>query len=77
MENPFDGEGFSRLPLDGDDAAQHRHMLRDLSEAWPAIDEAVTLVRAVRILFNVIKFGGPVALGAAMAGAWAKSQGWL
>lgn len=75
MSNKFDGEGFSKAPLEGEEAARHRHMFKDVSKSWVNIDGASTFVNAVKVLASVLKVGGTVLLFAAMVGAWARSQG--
>lgn len=77
MSNKFDGDGFSKEPLSGGEAAKHRHMFKEVSESWVNIDGASTFVNGVKILGAIIKVGGPVALFSAGLGLLAKAQGWL
>lgn len=76
-DHRFDGEGFAQTPIDGEEAARHRHMYREVSREWVPISGAVTVVNAIRIIAAVIKVGGPVGLLALGAGAYAKAQGWI
>ena len=73
----FDGDGFSKEPIEGDEAARHRHMFKDVSDGWVSIGSAVAVVKAIAIVSSVIKVGGPVMVLALGVGAYAKSQGWL
>ena len=77
MDDRFDGKGFDKSPIEGDEAAKHRHMFKDVSEQWLSLDSAATLVRAISILASVIRVAGPVGLLAVGAGAFAKTQGWI
>lgn len=73
----FDGDGFSKEPIEGDEAARHRHMYKEVSDGWVNIDSTITVIRAISVLSTVMKVGGPVALTAAVTGAYLKSQGWF
>ena len=77
MTNKFHGEGFSKEPIEGDEAARHRHMYKEVSEEWVSIDGAATVARAIGIIANVIKVGGPVMAVMLAFGAYAKSMGWF
>jgi hypothetical protein len=77
MTGKFHGDGFSETPLDGKEAAQHRHMYNEVSEEWESIDAAATLVRAFSVVSNIVKVGTPITIFAIGFGAYAKAQGWM
>lgn len=84
-KDKFHGIGFEQSPLDGEEAAKHRHMFYELNSNWCRIDEEIIgtmkdasiVVRAMRILSNLIKLGGPILVASLAAGAFASSQGWF
>lgn len=73
----FNGKGYSTTPITGDEAAQHRHMFASVSENWTAVKKIVTVINAVGVIYDVIKFFGPVILTLAGVGYFLKSQGWI
>jgi hypothetical protein len=81
----FDGNGFSRDPIEGDEAARHRHMFHVLTNDFVRIDpetvlnmkHASTLVEAGKILKQVVVVGGSLGSVAFAFAVFAKSQGWL
>lgn len=77
MNELFDGEGFSQTPIDGQEAAQFRHMLHVISREWVPLSNAVTVTRAIAIIGQTIKLGVPALAGAAMLGVYLKTQGFL
>lgn len=84
-QDKFDGGGFKETPLEGKEAAQHRHMFHELNRNWIKIDpdtletmkDAATIANAFQILSGIVKVGGPVGLAFLAIGAFAKSEGWL
>lgn len=77
MTDRFNGDGFRRDLIDGEEAAKHRHMFQEVNRSWVSLDGAVTVVKAITIIGSIIKVGGPVAVATLAAGAFAKTQGWL
>ena len=83
MSGNFSGEGFEKGVIDGEEAARHRHMFHVLNGGYiqisadllAAMQNINTVLKAVTIFYNVIRFGGPVALCMAGAGMWLKSKG--
>lgn len=73
----FNGRGYSKSPITGDEAAQHRHMYASVSLDWLALKKFVTVINAVGVIYDVIKFFGPVILTLAGVGYFLKSQGWI
>jgi hypothetical protein len=85
MAKQFDGKGYDQSDFKEHERAELRHLYRVMDENFVPIDEntlqtmkdGTTLVQGVKILGQIIKIGGPVTLAGLMAGAFAKSQGWL
>lgn len=85
MGEQFDGKGFDKGEFTPEERAVIRHLTRVLQENFREMDDATlkavydgaTLVRAVVILYSIVKVGGPVGLVALGAGAFLRSQGWL
>lgn len=71
----FHGKGYSTDPLDGDEAARFRHMYASVSQDWSSIKKLITVINAVAIVHDVIKYLGPVLLTAAGIGFYLKTQG--
>lgn len=77
MSDHFDGDGFDKSPIEGQDAAKVRHMLHALEEHWSTLSSVGTVVSAVSVISTVIKVGGPVLIGAAILGTTLKIGGWI
>jgi hypothetical protein len=77
MAKKFGGDGFSTDPLDGEEAARHRHMFQVVDDQWVSVGDAIALIRAFSIIASILKVGGPIAIAMYALGAFAKSQGWL
>lgn len=81
----IDGKGFSKDPIEGDEASQHRHMLHIFSEHFIKLDpdtiknmnDGSKLIEAAKILRSIMKVATPLALFAFGLAVFAKSQGWL
>lgn len=71
----FHGKGYSDSPLTSEELSKHRHMSAEISEAWPTISQIVTVASAIKIIYNVLKIGGPVLFFMMVVGAYLKSQG--
>ena len=76
MSERFDGKGFDKDPIEGDEAARHRHMFKDVSENWVQLDDATTFIRAAKMLPGLMKvivacgvFGAIVAVLVKLGGA--------
>lgn len=63
----FNGEGFKDSPLEGPEAAQHRHMYHEVAAAWPNLKQANLVLKAGKILI-----GAGLAIGATL-----QYLGWL
>lgn len=77
MSEHFDGDGFDKSPIDGDEAAKVRHMLHAINKHWATLSNVGTVVNAISILSTAIKFGMPVLAAMTLIGAALKSQGWI
>lgn len=81
----FNGNGFDPSEFSEDERRRIRHMYSVLNanfrmmdqKTFEAVTDGATLVFAIRIMFSIIKVGGPVGLVGLGAGAFARSQGWL
>lgn len=81
----FDGKGFKDGPIEGTEAAQHRHMFHELDRNYVKVDEtlmdtmqnAATIANAFKIISAIIKVGAPLGIVAMASGALAKSWGLL
>lgn len=81
----YDGAGFSRDPIEGEEAARHRHMFHVFSRDFLKVDpdvisnmkNASTLVEAGKVLNQIIKIGAGLGTAAFVVALFAKSQGWL
>jgi len=84
-ENQFHGSGFEGSEFREDERRRFRHMLYILdanfkqidAKTFNALSDGATLVLGIRILFSIIKVGGPVGLFGLGFGAFARSQGWI
>ena len=81
----FDGSGFKEGPIEGPEAAKHRHMFHELDRNYVKVDEglletmenAETVANAFKILSAVIKYGTPIGIAAMALGAFSRSWGVL
>lgn len=71
----FHGKGYSTNPINGDEAAQFRHMLASVSTDWGTVKKLITVINAINIIYDVIKYCGPVLLTLAGIGYYLKTQG--
>lgn len=85
MGKQFDGSGFDRAEFTPEERAAIRHLLRVLEENFRVMDDSTiktmedgaAIVRAVVIIYSIMKVGGPVGLVMLAAGAFLRTQGWL
>lgn len=77
MPDHFDGDGFDKSPIDGDEAAKVRHMFHSVDKHWSTLSSVGTVVSAIGILSTAIKFGLPVLAAMAVLGAALKAAEWL
>lgn len=77
MSDLFNGDGFSREPIEGQEAAQFRHIHHVLNREWGPLSDAVTVTRGIVILWSTIKIGGPTLLAMGALGAYLKTKGFL
>lgn len=77
MSDHFDGDGFDKSPIEGQDAAKVRHMLHSLEQHWPTLSSVGTVVSAIGVVSTIIKIGGPVLIGAAILGTSLRLGGWI
>ena len=77
MAKKFTGEGFSVAPLDGEEAARHRHMFQIIDDQFIDLGGVVTLIRAWRIFVVILRTGAIVGGAMYALGVYAKSQGLL
>ena len=73
----FDGEGFLRDPIEGEEAAKHRHLFKEVSDRWPQIDNTTDVIKGGTVILNALKLFGSLAFMGAVAGAFAKLGGLL
>lgn len=73
----FDGSGFSKGPIEGDEAAKLRHMFQAVSHSWVNIEDINTLINGARLVGSIVKWGGGMGVTFAAVGAFAKVQGWI
>lgn len=69
-EHKFNGNGFRKDAIEGEEAARHRHMYMEISQAWPTIEQANTVIESGRIAVKVVA-------GGAIIGGALKALGWL
>jgi hypothetical protein len=73
----FHGKGYSVHPISGDEAAQHRHMYATVSQSWGTVNKLITVINAISIIYDVIKYCGPVLVTLAGLGYYLKTQGMI
>ena len=84
----FHGEGYKESPIDGQEAARHRHMFNELDKNFVAIDDdahkamqdAATVRAAAKLISNLPKtlgWLGVLIAGCISAGVWLASKGIL
>jgi hypothetical protein len=71
----FHGKGYSNTPLTNDESAQFRHMYATVSQDWGALKKLIIVIKAVVILYDAIKYVGPVLIVLAGIGYYLKTQG--
>ena len=71
----FHGKGYSTLPINGDEAAQLRHFYATVSQDWGTVKKLITVINAIYIIYDVIKYCGPVLVTLAGAGYLLKIKG--
>lgn len=73
----FHGKGYSSSPIKGDEAAQLRHLLASVSQDWGTVKKLITVINAVSIIYDVIKYCGPVLITLSGIGYYLKIKGIL
>jgi len=71
----FHGKGYSNSPLNESEVAQVRHLFAAVSQDWGTVKKLVTVISAVSIIYDVIKYCGPVLVTLAGIGYYLKIQG--
>lgn len=77
MRKRFDGDGFDKSPIEGDEASRFRHMFHEVEKNWGVVLDTATVGRAISIVSSVIKIGLPVATAMLATGIFLASQGWV
>lgn len=84
-DNKFDGGGFEKTPIKGEEAARHRHMYHVVGRNWVMINKAelqlindgVAILRTIKIITAFSKVAVPTGLLGLVGGAAARILGWI
>lgn len=71
----FNGKGYAKTPISGEEASQFRHLFAAVSSDWGSVRKLVIVIRAIAIVYDVIKYSGPVLVTCAGIGYYLKIQG--
>lgn len=71
----FNGKGFNESSITGVEAAQIRHFFVVASKDWDVLRKLITVVRALHIIYEVVKQAGPIIAVIAAVGYFLKTQG--
>lgn len=53
-KEPFEGKGFDRDPLTGDENASHREMFHKVRDAWPTVEGMDNLRRGGNTIVKIV-----------------------
>lgn len=64
-KSPFSGDGFSRDPIEGEEAAKHREAVHELSDMHPSLSGLHDLLKGGKRLGGLVVVLGAVGGGVA------------
>lgn len=77
MNKKFDGVGFDKSPIEGDEAGKVRHIIHEIEDNWEFIAGGANLQKGVKVLGAIVKIGVPIGSLMLAVGIYFASQGWV